>query len=107
MAAIKPGDKFYAKRTVTNQNCGITPGDQGYVTFVRNQDVSFYLERRGAGGFMEAMCPLGVFASNFVIDWRMAGLNVTDLADGGMGASFNRTYAGAKPNTKRFPDSFR
>ena len=107
MASIKPGDKFYAKRTVTNQGCGIKPGDQGYVTFVRGADVSFYLERRGFGGFMEATCPLGVFGANFTTDWRTAALNVTELADGGMGMSSNTAYVAAQPQTKRFPESFR
>ena len=106
MAAINVGEKFYAKNTVLNQTCGIRAGDQGYITFVGNGDVSFYLERRGGGGYIEGTCELSLFASNFTMDWRMGGLTPGDLADGGMGAPYNVAYKALKPYKKRFPDQF-
>lgn len=107
MGPIRAGDRFYAMRTVVNEGCGVTPGDCGFVTHVGHAEVSFYLERRSGRGYMEAVCPLGLFAGNFSKDWRMAGLKVDDLADSGMGLPVNLTYAATRPFTRRFPEQYR
>jgi hypothetical protein len=64
----QPGDPFYPLRplTVSVKKCGIAEDARGVVTFVDTAAVSFYLERGIPGaGFIEARCPLALFAANF------------------------------------------
>jgi len=107
MPALSRGEKFYAKSTETNRNCGIRAGDRGFVTHLTQSDVSFYLERRAGFGYVEATCPLDVFAGNFTTDWRLGGLNPDELADGGQGNDVDLSYAASRPFLKRFPQDLR
>lgn len=106
MSALSSGQKFYAKSTETNRSCRIQPGDRGYITGLDSLDVRFYLERRGGAGYMEAVCSRALFGSNFTTDWRLGGLEVAQLADGGWGKDIDTAYSSTRAVAKRFPDSF-
>ena len=101
------GEKVYAKNTEMNRSCGIRAGDRGFIAHIAAPHVSFYLERRDGYGYMEATCPLEIFAGNFASDWRLAGLKVDDLADCGYGNATDLAYATSRLYPKQFPDNFR
>jgi hypothetical protein len=53
-----------APLTAAAKNCGLSAECMGYTTFVDRQAISIYMDRAGAG-YIEAQCPLDVFAANF------------------------------------------
>ena len=75
--------------TVAAMNCGLRLDSTGWVTFVDQNLVSFYIGR--TGGWIEASCPLDIFAANFVER---------------KGGSFSRGHILSKPYAKVFPRDF-
>ena len=86
----RAGEPIEPKRPLTaaTLNSGLDSSSRGYVTHVDRSSVSFYMDRKG--GWMEAQCPLDVFALNFV--HRAGGINSGYIKD--------------KPFPKVFPKDF-
>ena len=57
--------------TTAAKTAGITPTSRGWVTFVDRTSISFYIGR--TQGWIEARCPLDIFAANFNL--RKDGIN--------------------------------
>jgi hypothetical protein len=92
----QPGQKFVPKPggTVTLTNCGVdAQRGRGWITFIGDGKVSFYLERGTPGApWIEGVCTLELFGMNFTQD-------PYDLVA-------NAGYIRSKHYTKQFPNEF-
>jgi len=76
--------------TIAATNCRLLLDSRGFLTFVDRQSISFYMGRAG-GGYIEAQCPIDVFALNF---------------QKRIGAGINRAYIRTKHELKVFPKDY-